>query len=112
MFDLDARPTMLFARATKNADGRNDAPMMDGDLARSGTFELRFHLGEYFTAPEALRPGAALSRAAAVRAGVSRRLNGSRAADGDATARYRTSGSPFGRPRIGRTRLTAVSDWR
>ncbi|MDR8045865.1 hydroxyisourate hydrolase [Burkholderia cenocepacia] len=54
LFDLDARPPMLVARAASNADGRNDAPMMSGDLARSGTFELRFHLGAYFTAPDAL----------------------------------------------------------
>ncbi|KWF17363.1 hydroxyisourate hydrolase [Burkholderia pseudomultivorans] len=54
LFDLDVRPPALVARAASNADGRNDAPMQDGDLARSGTFELRFHLGEHFTAPDAL----------------------------------------------------------
>lgn len=54
LFDLGERPPALVARAVSNADGRNDAPMLDGDLARSGTFELRFHLGEHFTAPDAL----------------------------------------------------------
>ncbi|RQT22010.1 MULTISPECIES: hydroxyisourate hydrolase [Burkholderia cepacia complex] len=54
LFDLGERPPARVARAVSNADGRNDAPMLDGDLSRSGTFELRFHLGEYFNAPDAL----------------------------------------------------------
>ncbi|KVH56126.1 5-hydroxyisourate hydrolase [Burkholderia sp. MSMB1072] len=54
LYDMGETPPLLVARATSNADGRNDAPMLDGDLARSGDFELRFHLGEYFVQADAL----------------------------------------------------------
>ena len=36
------------ARATTNADGRTDAPLIGAAAARVGTFELVFHIGEYF----------------------------------------------------------------
>ncbi|MGD0723815.1 MAG: hydroxyisourate hydrolase [Roseiarcus sp.] len=35
-------------RTTTNADGRTDAPLIDAAAARVGTFELVFHLGDYF----------------------------------------------------------------
>ncbi|WP_241302488.1 hydroxyisourate hydrolase [Burkholderia stabilis] len=54
LFDLGTSPPTLIARAASNADGRNDSPMMDGDLARSGEFELRFMLGDHFREPDAL----------------------------------------------------------
>lgn len=54
LFDVRATPPLLVVRTTSNADGRNDAPMLDGDLATRGEFELRFHLGEYFGQPDAL----------------------------------------------------------
>jgi len=31
-----------------NADGRTDGPLLEGDALRAGTYELRFHVGEYF----------------------------------------------------------------
>ena len=33
-----------------NADGRSDAPLMSGEGMSVGTFELVFHVGEYFGA--------------------------------------------------------------
>lgn len=30
-----------------NADGRVDTPLLEGDQMRSGTYELRFHAGDY-----------------------------------------------------------------
>lgn len=36
------------SRATTNADGRTDAPLIDAAAARVGTFELVFHIGAYF----------------------------------------------------------------
>ena len=36
------------ARAVTNADGRTDAPLISAAHARVGTFELVFHVGDYF----------------------------------------------------------------
>lgn len=36
--------------ATTNADGRTDGPLLAGDTLLAGTYELVFHLGEYFHA--------------------------------------------------------------
>ena len=36
------------ARATSNADGRTDAPLISGRPLAIGRYELRFHVGEYF----------------------------------------------------------------
>ena len=38
----------LVTRATTNADGRTDAPLMAGETFRTGTYELVFHVGPYF----------------------------------------------------------------
>jgi 5-hydroxyisourate hydrolase len=35
-------------RTLTNADGRTDAPLISAAAARIGTFELVFHLGDYF----------------------------------------------------------------
>jgi 5-hydroxyisourate hydrolase len=35
-------------RALTNADGRTDAPLIGAAAARVGTFELVFHVGDYF----------------------------------------------------------------
>jgi 5-hydroxyisourate hydrolase len=40
----------LIASARTNADGRTDAPLIAPQEARAGTFELSFHVGEYFRA--------------------------------------------------------------
>jgi 5-hydroxyisourate hydrolase len=31
-----------------NADGRTDAPLLEGDQFRAGTYQLVFHVGAYF----------------------------------------------------------------
>ena len=36
------------AAATTNAQGRTDAPLMAGAALERGTYELTFHVGEYF----------------------------------------------------------------
>ena len=36
------------ARAVTNADGRTDAPLLAGDDLRTGSYEITFHIGEYF----------------------------------------------------------------
>ena len=32
---------------TTNADGRADAPLLEGEAFSAGTYELRFHAGDY-----------------------------------------------------------------
>lgn len=45
---VDGRP--LIAAATTNADGRCDAPLLEGAAFRAGVYELVFHAGDYFDA--------------------------------------------------------------
>jgi 5-hydroxyisourate hydrolase len=33
---------------TTNKDGRTDAPLLEGQELRSGTYQILFHVGEYF----------------------------------------------------------------
>ena len=40
----------LLAATLTNADGRSDAPLLDGDAMQTGTYELEFDVGDYFTA--------------------------------------------------------------
>ena len=44
------------AAATTNAQGRTDAPLVTGEPLERGTYELTFHVGDYFR-----RVGVALS---------------------------------------------------
>jgi 2-oxo-4-hydroxy-4-carboxy-5-ureidoimidazoline decarboxylase len=40
----------LLKDAVTNADGRTDAPLISGEPLRIGTYELTFHMGDYFGA--------------------------------------------------------------
>ena len=44
----DDNARLLVRSATTNADGRTDAPLIAAADARTGTFELLFHAGDYF----------------------------------------------------------------
>jgi hydroxyisourate hydrolase len=39
---------VVVSRAVTNADGRTDAPLIGPAASRIGTFELVFHIGDYF----------------------------------------------------------------
>ena len=43
-------PARLLKEAVTNADGRTDAPLIAGEPLRIGTYELTFHIGDYFAA--------------------------------------------------------------
>ncbi len=43
---LDGKPARI-TEAVTNADGRCDAPLLDGTTFRTGIYELRFHAGAY-----------------------------------------------------------------
>jgi 5-hydroxyisourate hydrolase len=47
---LDGERRERLARATTNADGRCDAPLLQGADLRPGVYELLFHIGDYFRA--------------------------------------------------------------
>lgn len=40
----------LVASATTNDDGRTDAPLLDAETFRAGSYELEFAIGSYFLA--------------------------------------------------------------
>jgi 5-hydroxyisourate hydrolase len=48
LFRLEGKNGSLVASATTNADGRTDAPLLEGEKFRPGTYELAFHIGAYF----------------------------------------------------------------
>ena len=48
LFRLDGGKRSLVADTKTNADGRTDAPLLEGDKFKSGTYELVFHVGAAF----------------------------------------------------------------
>ena len=50
LFRLEGETGTLVAAATTNRDGRTDAPLLEGDKFRAGTYQLLFHIGAYFGA--------------------------------------------------------------
>ena len=48
LFRLEGATRHSVVRATTNADGRTDAPLMAGDAFRTGAYELVFEAGAYF----------------------------------------------------------------
>ena len=50
LYALDGEARRLVLEIRTNADGRTDAPLMVGDAFKVGTYELVFHVGEYFRA--------------------------------------------------------------
>src|SRR5262245_60684359 len=48
LFDLSTNPPTLINRLKTNPDGRTDAPMLAPKDARTGEFQLRFDVGDYF----------------------------------------------------------------
>ena len=45
LYRLDGESGTLVATATTNRDGRTDAPLLEGDKLRTGTYQLVFHIG-------------------------------------------------------------------
>src|ERR1700761_9597622 len=54
LYDMATDPPTLLNKPKTNPDGRTDAPICPGASARPGQFELRFHVGDYFKAPDVL----------------------------------------------------------
>jgi 5-hydroxyisourate hydrolase len=48
LYRLEGESGTLVASATTNRDGRTDAPLLEGEKFRTGTYQLVFHIGAYF----------------------------------------------------------------
>jgi 5-hydroxyisourate hydrolase len=48
LYALQGETGTLVASATTNRDGRTDAPLLEGEKLRTGTYQLVFHIGAYF----------------------------------------------------------------
>jgi 2-oxo-4-hydroxy-4-carboxy-5-ureidoimidazoline decarboxylase len=49
LYEVGASARALIVTVLTNADGRTDAPLLGGGPLRSGTYELQFTVGDYFT---------------------------------------------------------------
>ena len=49
LFEINVHERRHVQTVITNADGRCDAPLLDGDDFKPGTWELVFHVAEYFT---------------------------------------------------------------
>jgi 5-hydroxyisourate hydrolase len=54
VYRIDKDVSALVAKATTNRDGRTDAPLLEGESLRAGTYQLVFHVGAYFKSREFL----------------------------------------------------------
>jgi 5-hydroxyisourate hydrolase len=50
LYAVDGAARTLLREAVTNADGRCDAPLLEGDALRAGRYELVFAAGDYFAA--------------------------------------------------------------
>jgi 2-oxo-4-hydroxy-4-carboxy-5-ureidoimidazoline decarboxylase len=48
LYEIGGSARGLLAETVTNADGRTDKPLMGGGPLRVGTYELQFHVGDYF----------------------------------------------------------------
>lgn len=49
LFRLEGERATLVKAVKTNADGRTDGPLLEGAAFTAGTYELRFHVGAYFS---------------------------------------------------------------
>ena len=49
LFRIDAQNKILIKETSTNNDGRCDAPLLEGDTFKPGTYELLFHVSPYFS---------------------------------------------------------------
>ena len=50
LFFLEGTGRTLLKTVQTNADGRTDAPLLEAESFRAGSYELLFHVGAYFEA--------------------------------------------------------------
>jgi 5-hydroxyisourate hydrolase len=45
---LEGKDWKPLKTVTTNKDGRTDQPLLEGEMLKAGTYQLLFHVGEYF----------------------------------------------------------------
>lgn len=70
LFALDGETRRKLATGVTNADGRCDAPLLEGEAFVAGVYELHFHAGDYFRASGAGVPDPAFLDVVPIRFGV------------------------------------------
>ena len=68
--DPEALPCLV-TTATTNADGRLDAPLLEGEALTAGVYELRFRAGAYWRAAGTILPEPAFLDVIPIRFGIS-----------------------------------------
>ena len=71
LFGSSGEEMTPLADAVTNEDGRCDNPILEGDAFATGTYELRFHIGEYFAANDMDMPDPPFLDVVPIRFGVS-----------------------------------------
>ncbi|WP_192035777.1 hydroxyisourate hydrolase [Halomonas sp. YLGW01] len=62
LFRLDGETRTRLTEAVTNADGRCDAPLLEGDVFTEGEYELLFHAGDYLCESTQAASGVFLER--------------------------------------------------
>ena len=70
LYRMEAEGGTLIASVSTNRDGRTDAPLLSGRDFRTGTYQLVFHVGEYFRAQGMKLPLPGFIDAVPVRFGI------------------------------------------
>jgi 5-hydroxyisourate hydrolase len=70
LFSLSGDGRTPVATATTNADGRCDAPLLDGAAFQAGVYEILFHVGAYLRARGEELPSPAFLDVVPVRFGI------------------------------------------
>ena len=70
LYRVDGTHLELITRVRTNHDGRCDAPVLQGDDYRSGTYQLHFHAGDYYRARGVKLPEQAFLDVVVLRFGI------------------------------------------
>ncbi|MCI8212058.1 5-hydroxyisourate hydrolase [Pseudomonas sp. S25] len=70
LYRVEGLNLVKVASATTNADGRCDAPLLQGDAYRSGVYQLQFHAGDYYRARGVTLPEPAFLDVVVLRFGI------------------------------------------
>ncbi len=70
LFRLKGGERQAVTTALTNADGRCDAPLLEGGAMKAGTYELCFHVGDYFQSCNVEQPDPPFLDVVPVRFGI------------------------------------------
>jgi len=71
LFRVEGERLEKVASAVTNADGRCDAPLLQGETYRSGVYQLQFSAGDYYRAKGVTLPDQAFLDVVVLRFGIS-----------------------------------------